>query len=180
MREEVFLGGIGGQGVLLAGQMLARAGMDLGLNVSWFPIYSPEVRGGYTTCTVVLTDGGVGSPLSERPPSMIMMDPISMRSFGHRCADDGLMVLNGSLIAPEMVPDGVRVLWVPASDIALEIGNERTVNMVMVGAWAQRTGVFTIEQIAGSLRKMLPERHHKHMPTNEAALQRGAELGSAT
>ena len=111
---------------------------------------------------------------------MIMMDPLSMRSFGHRCADDGLMVLNSSLIEPELVPDGVRVLWVPANDIALAIGNERTVNMVMIGAWAERTGVFTIEQIASSLRKMLPARHHTHMPTNEAALQRGAELGSAT
>lgn len=180
MREEVFMGGIGGQGVLLGGQMLARAGMDLGLNVSWFPIYSPEVRGGYTTCTIVIADGSVGSPLSERPPTMIMMDPLSMRNFAGRCADGGLMVLNSSLVEPELVPTGVQALWVPANDIAREIGNERAVNMVMIGAWAARTQVFTIEQIAGSLRKMLPERHRKYMPTNEAALQRGAELGSAT
>jgi len=180
MREELFVGGFGGQGVLLGGQMIARAGMDMGLNVSWFPIYSPEVRGGFATCTTVLTDGRVGSPLSERPPTMIMMDPISMRHFAERCADGGLMILNSSLIEPEMVPDGVQMLWVPANDIAREIGNERAVNMVMIGAWAARTGVFTVAQIAESLRKMLPERHHKYMPTNEAALQRGAELGAAT
>jgi len=179
MREEVFLAGLGGQGVLLAGQMMARAAMDRGLNVSWFPIYSPEVRGGYATCTVVISDGRVGSPLAEHPASMIIMDPNAMCLFGSRAPADGLMVLNSSLIPAEMARSDVRTLWVPANDIAVQIGNDRIVNMVMVGAWAGATGVLSVEDLVGSLKRMLPERHHKHMPANEAALRRGAECAGA-
>ncbi|MGC9316875.1 MAG: 2-oxoacid:acceptor oxidoreductase family protein [Armatimonadota bacterium] len=176
MREELFMAGIGGQGVNLAGQLVARAGMEIGLNVSWFPIYSPEVRGGSSTCTIVLTDGRVASPTSDHPTSMILMDPTSVQDFVDRLADGGLVVINSSLVSE--VPDcgNCRVLMVPANDIAAEIGNERTLNMSLLGAWAAGTGVMTAEDVARSLREMLPERHHRHMPDNEKALERGAEI----
>ena len=179
MREELFMGGMGGQGVLLGGQMVARAAMDKGLNVSWFPIYSPEVRGGYTTCTIIISDGRVGSPLSEHPGSMIMMDPVAMRMFGDRAPEGGLMVLNSSLIDESLARPDVRTLWVPANEIAADVGSDRTVNMALIGAWAAATGVMTIEEIAASLLRMLPERHHKFMPVNEEALRRGAEAANA-
>lgn len=178
MREELFMGGLGGQGVLLGGQMIARAAMDRQLKVSWFPIYSPEVRGGYTTCTVVISDGRVGSPLAERPGSMVLMDPTSLCLFGDRAPAGGLMVLNSSLIGRDAARTDVRTLWVPANEIAAEIGNDRTVNMAMIGAWAAATGALSIADITASLRRMLPERHHKHMPANEAALRRGAECAT--
>ncbi len=176
MREELFMAGLGGQGVNLAGQLIARAGMDIGLNVSWFPIYSPEVRGGYSTCTIVLTDGRVGSPTSEHPTSMILMDPTAVENFAAPLVRGGLMVVNSSLV-PERPEGDFRVLMVPANDIAAEIGNERTVNMALIGAWAAGTGLMDVEDVAGSLRAMLPERHHRHMPDNENALKRGAEIG---
>ena len=179
MREELFLGGMGGQGVLLGGQMVARAAMDKGLSLSWFPIYSPEVRGGYTTCTVIISDGRVGSPLSEHPGSMIIMDPVALRLFGDRAPAGGLMVLNSSLIEEGMARPDVRTLWVPANEIAAEVGSDRTVNMAMIGAWAAATGVLTIEEIAASLLRMLPERHHRFMPVNEEALRRGAQAAGA-
>lgn len=178
MREELFMAGLGGQGVNLAGQLIAKAGMDIGLNVSWFPIYSPEVRGGYSTCTIVLTDGRVGSPTSDHPTSMIVMDATSAEMFTEPIADDGLLVLNSSLV-PEPPDLNCRTLMVPANDIAAEIGNERTLNMSLIGAWADATGILTARDIARSLREMLPERHHHHMPDNETALRRGAELGAA-
>ena len=170
MREELFMAGLGGQGVNLAGQLIARAAMDAGLNVSWFPIYSPEVRGGSSTCTIVIADGRVGSPTSERPNSMVLMDSTSAERFAGEIADGGLLIRE--------VPrcEGCRLIEVPANEIAAEIGNERTVNMSLIGAWAAGTGVLTVEDVARSLRAMLPERHHVHMPANEAALQRGAEI----
>lgn len=180
MREEIFLGGLGGQGVLLGGQMMARAAMDAGLNVSWFPMYSPEVRGGSTTCTVVLTDGRVASPVCERPGTMILMDPVAARTFAGRVAEGGLLVLNSSMIERSAGREDCETLWVPANDIAAEIGNERTVNMVIIGAWAGRTSALSVEGIAEALKHMLPERHHKHMPANIAALQRGAEIGAGS
>lgn len=174
------MAGIGGQGVNLAGQLIARAGMNAGLNVSWFPIYSPEVRGGSSTCTIILSDGRVGSPTSERPTSMVLMDVASAERFAGTLAEDGLLVINSSLI--HHAPEGsrCRLIEVPANQIAAEIGNDRTVNMALIGAWAAGTGALTVADVAQSLREMLPERHHVHMPDNEAALERGAEIARRT
>ena len=180
MREELFMAGIGGQGVNLAGQFIGRAGMDAGLNVSWVPIYSPEVRGGSSTCTIVLTDRRVASPTSEHPTSMVLMDPTAARRFAANLTTGGLLVVNSSLIEETPKVDDCRLLKVPANDIAAEIGNDRTVNMALIGAWAAGTEVLTAEDVARSLREMLPERHHVHMPDNERALERGAEIARET
>ncbi len=179
MRDELFMAGFGGQGVNLAGQLIARAAMDLGLNVSWFPIYAPEVRGGSSTCTVVITDGRVGSPTSDHPTSMILMEPAAVGRFADGIADGGLLVINSSLVGEPPASDGRRLLMVPANDIAAEIGNDRTANMALLGAWAAGTGIMAADDIAASLRAMLPERHRHHMPDNEEALRRGAEIGRA-
>ncbi len=177
MREELFMAGLGGQGVNLAGQLIARAGMDLGLNVSWFPIYDPEVRGGSSTCTVILTDERVGSPTSDHPTSMILMSADAVGRFADRAVEGGLIVINSSLVHEAPACHACRMLMVPANEIAVEIGNDRTVNMSLLGAWAAGTGIMGIEDIAASLRAMLPERHHHHMPDNEEALRRGAAIG---
>ncbi|MGI5819427.1 MAG: 2-oxoacid:acceptor oxidoreductase family protein [Armatimonadota bacterium] len=176
MREELFMAGIGGQGVNLAGQLIARAGMGRDLNVSWVPIYSPEVRGGSSTCTIVLTDGRVGSPIYDQPSSMVLMDPTAVRSFAGRIVEGGLLVVNSSLARETPRCDGCRLIEVPANAIAAEIGNDRTVNMALIGAWAAGTEILSVADVARALREMLPERHHVHMPDNEAALERGAQI----
>ncbi len=176
MREELFMAGLGGQGVNLAGQLVGRAGMDAGLNVSWFPIYSPEVRGGSSTCTIVLSDGRVGSPTSEHPSSMVLMDTSSAECFAGNLAEGGLLIVNSSLIRHVPVSEGCRLIEIPANQIAAEIGNDRTVNMALIGAWAAGTGALTVDDVARSLREMLPERHHVHMPDNQLALERGAQI----
>ena len=176
MREELFMAGIGGQGVNLAGQLIGRAGMQVDLQVSWFPVYSPEVRGGSSTCTIILTDGRIGSPTSEQPTSMVLMDPSAVKSFANRLVPGGVMVVNSSLMREPVDCDDCRLLEVPANEIAAEIGNDRTVNMALIGAWAAGTELMGVDDVARSLREMLPKRHHVHMPDNEAALERGAEI----
>ncbi len=109
---------------------------------------------------------------------MILMDPVAANTFAPQVAEGGLLVLNSSMIEQPPGHEDCETLWVPANDIAVEIGNERTVNMVMIGAWAGRTSALSIEGIAEALQHMLPERHHKHMPANIAALERGAEIGA--
>lgn len=176
MREELFMAGLGGQGVNLAGQLIARAGMEVGLTVSWFPVYSPEVRGGSSTCTIIITDGRIGSPTSDSPTSMVLMDPTSAERFADDLAPGGLLVINSSLIAPAPRREDCRLIEVPANQIAAEIGNERTINMALIGAWAAGTEVLSADDVARALREMLPERHHVHMPDNQAALERGAQI----
>jgi 2-oxoglutarate ferredoxin oxidoreductase subunit gamma len=176
MREEVFMAGLGGQGVVLAGQLLAQAATNADLEVSWFPMYSPEVRGGEATCTLVYADQRVGSPVCGRPRAVMLMDPLAIANHIGVCAPGGLAVLNTSLgIVPIQRAD-LTVIPVPADDIAAEAGSERAMNMVMLGAYL---GVKRPELVAvaiAALAEVLPERHHRHMPMNAEALRRGAAL----
>jgi 2-oxoglutarate ferredoxin oxidoreductase subunit gamma len=178
MRNDVFMAGTGGQGVLLVGQLLTQAANEEGLQVSYFPIYSPEVRGGSTTCTIVIADGAVGSPLSGSPGAMVLMDQLSVDANIARLKPGGLAVVNTSWV--HQVPrDDVRVVSVPAIEMSLKIGNERVANMVMLGAYVGATGVVSMAGLEKALKVVLPERHHKVLPLNMAALQAGAELAKA-
>ncbi len=170
------MAGMGGQGVLLAGQVLAEAALAAGLELSWFPLYSPEVRGGRATCTLVIADGPVGSPIVGEPGAMILMDGIAVENHLARVWPEGLAVVNSSLAGEQFARGDVTIIAIPANEIAAELGDERAVNMVLLGAFVAATAVVTHEFIERALRKVLPERHHGFIPLNMAALQRGAEL----
>jgi len=176
MRQEVFMAGMGGQGVLLAGQLLAQAALEAGLELSWFPLYSPEVRGGRATCTLVIANGEVGSPVVGQPGSMILMDGIAVDNHLDRIQDGGLAIGNSSLVADEVNRDDINLLAIAATDIAAQLGSERATNMVLLGAYVQASGVVYPEAIEQALHRVLPERHHDYIAVNVAALQRGAQL----
>ncbi len=176
MRQEVFMAGMGGQGVLLAGQILAQAALEAGLELSWFPLYSPEVRGGRATCTLVIADGEVGSPVVGQPGSMILMDGIAVDNHLNRVRPDGLAVVNSSLAGDEVNRDDIELVAIAATDIAAELGSEQATNMVLLGAFVAATRVVSHKFIEQALYQVLPERHHDYIPTNVAALQRGAQL----
>ena len=178
MREEVYMAGMGGQGVLLAGQILAQAAMSAGLAVSWFPIYSPEVRGGRATCTVVVADSEVGSPVVGQPAAMILMDKIAVEKHLDNLKTQGLVVVNSSLAGEEFERDDIRIITIPANDIAVEVGSEKAVNMVLLGGYVTRTELVTLASIEEALRQVIPERHHSFIPVNVAALQRGAQFAT--
>ncbi len=176
MRQEVFMAGMGGQGVLLAGQILAQAALEAGLELSWFPLYSPEVRGGWVTCTLVIADGEVGSPVVGRPQKMILMDGIAVDNYLDRIHSGGLAIINTSLASGEVNRDDIELVTIPATDIAAQLGSEQATNMVLLGAYVQASGVVELQAVEQALHRVLPERHHDYIPTNVAALQRGAQL----
>jgi 2-oxoglutarate ferredoxin oxidoreductase subunit gamma len=173
MREDVFLAGLGGQGVLLAGQILAQAALRAGLEVCWFPAYSPEVRGGEATCTVVVADGPVGSPLVGRPRSLALMDAGSPERHLPRAAACAVAVVNASLCPEPPEPEGVTVVRVPANDLALEAGSERSVNLVMLGAILALRPVLSLAQVEEALTEALPFRRRHLAEANIAALRLG-------
>jgi len=177
MRKEVFMAGTGGQGVLTIGQLLTYAADADGLQVSYFPVYSPEVRGGSTTCTIVISDGAVGSPISGRPAAMLLMDQISIDANLARLRDGGTLLYNSSLVHT-VGRDDIKSIAIPATDKAVEIGNERLTNMVMLGTYVGATQAGTIAAPETALRPILPERHHKLLPMNMQALQAGADLAT--
>jgi 2-oxoglutarate ferredoxin oxidoreductase subunit gamma len=175
MRKEVFMAGSGGQGVLLIGQLLAQAALEEGLEVSWFPIYRPEVRGGFTSCTVVVADGAVGSPVSGRPACVLLMDQAAADGHLMKARPGGLALLNTSLVR-QAERDDVTIYGFAATDQALESGEQKIANMIMLGAYVGLTGTVCPASLQTALQVVLPERHHRLIPLNMQGLQAGIEM----
>jgi len=177
--EEVIIAGFGGQGIILAGKLLAQTAMKAGKEVTFMPAYGAEVRGGTSNCTVIIADEPIASPIVSKPHSLIIMNKASLNKFGPRLKDGGLMVMNSSLIDEEpQLADSADLLAVPANDIAVELGNVKAANMVALGAYLQRKGIFSADSAAKCLADVLAKRYHKTLPVNTEALRRGAEFAA--
>ena len=175
--EEVVIAGFGGQGVQLAGKLLAQTAMKASKEVTYMPSYGAEVRGGTANCMVVIAEKKIASPVVSKPDSLIAMNKASLNKFAPRIKNGGLLVMNSSLIdgEPEL-DDSIEILAVPADDIAVELGNRKAANMVVLGAYLQRRGVFSNDMAADCLPETLAKRYHKTLPVNTEALRRGAEF----
>ncbi|NLS44340.1 MAG: 2-oxoacid:ferredoxin oxidoreductase subunit gamma [Firmicutes bacterium] len=178
MQEEIIFAGFGGQGVMLLGRLVTYAGMMEGANVSWMPSYGPEMRGGTANCQVVVSSKKVSSPLVTEPTSLVALNKPSLDKFAPWVRRGGLIVYNSSLIESLPVWDNVRVLAVPANDIANELGDLRIANMVALGAYLAATKVVAGDTVLDALKKVLPERHHGLIPLNRQALACGEAIGA--
>jgi len=175
--EEVIIAGFGGQGIILAGKLLAQTAMKAGKEVTYMPSYGAEVRGGTANCMVVIADEPIASPLVSRCDSLIAMSKASLNKFASRIKTGGLLVMNSSLIDEKPTLDGrIEILEVPADELAVELGNQRCANMVALGAYLQKRETFTADQMAECLADVLAERYHRTLPVNTEALRRGAEF----
>lgn len=174
MRHDVLMSGLGGQGVLMAGQLLAQAATEADLQTSWYPSYSPEVRGGSVECTLVIADGRVGSPVIGQPESAVLMAPACVEKYSPRIVTGGLAVLNVGMGREPLGRDDLRVVEIDANAIAADQGSDRIVNLVLAGAWLGIVLPELLEVAVGCLPRVLPERHHKLIPMNAAALREGA------
>ena len=173
---DSIIAGFGGQGVMLIGNLLAYAGMKDGLNVTYIPVYGPEMRGGTANCTVVLSEEDIGSPIIHRPQSLIAMNRPSLDKFQSRVVDGGIHIINSSLIDMELADkDRLKCYDVPCNEIADKLGNTRMANMVAIGAFVQASGIIPLEALIGSLENVISARYHKLIPANTDAIKAGAE-----
>jgi 2-oxoglutarate ferredoxin oxidoreductase subunit gamma len=176
MQNDVIMAGFGGQGILLIGKMLAYAGMHQGKEVSWLPSYGPEMRGGTCNCTVVISDRPVGSPVIQSPRAVLAMNLPSLEKFEPSVKPGGLLIINSSLIAREPARKDIRVLKVPANDIAVELGNPKGANMVALGAYLGATQAVNLEEMESLIRETFASKP-KVVEANVIALKRGYEFG---
>ncbi len=175
MRHDVFIAGYGGQGVLLAGNLLSYAAIIEGKNVSFFPSYGVEKRGGAAMCTVVIADGDVGSPIVGAPSVTVFLNQTSLDKFGAKTKAGGLCIINSSLVdASRLERRDIEIFLLPMNEIAMELGDARMVNMVAVGAYAALTRAVGLSSLAEALKEALPERNHKFIPANIKAIETGA------
>jgi 2-oxoglutarate ferredoxin oxidoreductase subunit gamma len=175
MQTEIVVAGFGGQGVLFAGQILAYAAMDAGMEVTWIPSYGPEMRGGTANCTVIIADEEIGSPLVRHPQAVVAMNLPSLDRYESQVAAGGVLVVNASLVNRQASRSDLICVHIPAQEIAEGLGDRRMTNIVMVGALLEHLPILTIATIGKTLEAHLPQRHKKLLPLNIAALQAGAE-----
>ncbi|MDR1598404.1 MAG: 2-oxoacid:acceptor oxidoreductase family protein [Oscillospiraceae bacterium] len=175
MEKRVLIAGFGGQGVLLMGQLLSKAGMRENLEVCWMPSYGPEMRGGEANCGVVIADEPIGSPLVTEPDVAILMNRPSLDKFEPIIAPGGTLLYNSSLIDAEPARTDIMVYDVPCNDIAVKLGNARVANMVMLGAFNALAGLVSMESLLDALRETLGKGKERLIPINQQALAAGAE-----
>ncbi len=178
MHEEIVMAGTGGQGIMIMGQLLAHAAMSEGKHVVWFPSYGPEARGGTADCTVIISSDEIGSPISSNPDTLIGMHQFLFDRFQPNVKPGGKVIINSSLVDSTSARTDVDTLEVPANTVAEEMGNVRSANMIVLGAYVQSTGIVSIDSLVASLPEVLPPHRHKLIPINEKALCRGAELAA--
>ena len=173
MHEEVIVSGFGGQGALFAGQLLTYTGMDDGLHVTWIPSYGPEMRGGTAHCTVILSDDDIGSPIIREPTVCIVMNPPSMDKYESLVKAGGLLVVNSTLIHRKAERRDIEVVYVPANELAAELGNVKMANVVLLGAMLGTREILPAESVKRTLDTHIPERRKQIIDPNKKALDRG-------
>jgi 2-oxoglutarate ferredoxin oxidoreductase subunit gamma len=180
MRHDVFIAGYGGQGVLLAGNLLSYAAILEDKNVSFFPAYGVEKRGGAAMCTVVFADGDTGSPVVGNPSVSVLLNQLSFDKYATKVKQGGICIVNSSLVQYDGIElPGIRVVSIPMNRLAVDLGDVRMVNMLACGAYAVTTGALELTSLAAALQKVLPERHHRLIPANVTAIEAGASAACA-
>jgi 2-oxoglutarate ferredoxin oxidoreductase subunit gamma len=180
MTSDVLMAGFGGQGMLLAGKILARAAMDAGLEVSWLPSYGPEMRGGTANVIVRVSSEPIGSPLVSRPHSLLVMNLPSLEKFASSVQPAGVIVINSSLVARDPQRDDCTVFKVDARKLAVEASADRAANFVMLGAYVAATNVVPPENVAQAIADEFTGRKSRFVPGSRAAFLAGlAEVHKA-
>jgi len=180
MQTEVIVAGFGGQGVLFIGKLLSYTAMDEGKNVTWIPSYGPEMRGGTANCTVVVSDEEIGSPFVKSPKAVIAMNLPSLDKYEPLMAPGGYLVVNSSMVDREVQREDLHVIMIPANEIAEEIGNQRSANMVLLGGLLANMPILSLGALEKALNIHAPERQKQFLVKNKEALERGASYKANT
>lgn len=142
---DIFIAGIGGQGSLLIGQILAEAAIKEGLNTTWVPIYGVEKRGGDATVTLIISDEEIGSPVLDKVNNMVIMHQRMWDKYGHKIKDGGLLIINSSIV--DVGDKNAEVIKVPATEMAVSLGTEKVTNMVLLGVLLKRLPVVSADTV---------------------------------
>lgn len=176
MTEEIIIAGFGGQGVLSMGKILAYSGIMQNLEVSWMPSYGPEMRGGTANVIVILSDEAISSPLLVKFDTAIILNQQSLDKFESSVKPGGVLIYDSNGITRFPERTDIDIYCVEAAAEAAKMASLKTFNMIILGAYLKINPVVKLENVIAGLKKSLPERHHKLIPENEAAIKRGLEI----
>jgi 2-oxoglutarate ferredoxin oxidoreductase subunit gamma len=178
MHESIIIAGFGGQGVLFAGQLLARAALAEGRYVTWIPSYGPEMRGGTANCTTIIADTPIGSPLVRHPSVAIVLNEPSLERFGPLVAPGGLLVFDAALALQPSGRSDIQEIAVPAREMAAELGFPQCANVILLGALVAATEVVQVDSMEHALEQMLAEKKPEAVAANLDALMQGVHFAT--
>lgn len=175
MTHSFLIAGFGGQGLLFAGKFLAIKGMNEGKEISWLPSYGPEMRGGTASCSVIVSDDPVGSPIIDNPDVLMVMNLPSLDKYEKAVQPGGMIFLDSSLIGRKVERTDVKVFYVPATKMAGEQGVSTLANMILTGKILKELGEFDEESIKAALNKVVSAKHPEMFDFNMKALALGRD-----
>ena len=176
MTHQILIAGFGGQGVLFAVKFLAYKGMVEDKNISWLPSYGPEMRGGTTNCSVVLSDMPVGSPIITAPDVLVAMNLPSLQKFVDSVVPGGKIFIDSTLIEAKVERTDVEVFYIPATQMAKDAGFSTLANMILMGKVIKETGAVRFDNNKETLESFIPAKKAKLNDINCQALQAGYDF----
>jgi 2-oxoglutarate ferredoxin oxidoreductase subunit gamma len=180
VNHATIFGGFGGQGLLFAGHTLAQAGVIAGLTASWMPSYGPEMRGGTASCTVIVADRPIGSPIVDVADSVIALNPPSLAKFETLLAPGGLLIVNTSLIEAEPTRHDVELLAMPCTALARVAGDDRLVSVVALGGLVARRPIVSEGVVREALTELVGAHHPELVSADLAAFASGYDFARTT
>ncbi len=173
--HQMIIAGFGGQGLLFSGKVLAYAGLIEGRELSWLPSYGPEMRGGTANCNVILSDIPVGSPIVQNPDILMVMNNPSLDKYENAVVPGGKIFVDSSLIGRKVVRNDVDAYYIPATQMASDMGMPNLANMILLGALIAKTDCIRTDSLEKALHKVIPARKANLFDANMAALKAGME-----
>jgi 2-oxoglutarate ferredoxin oxidoreductase subunit gamma len=172
---QMLIAGFGGQGILFTGKFLAYKGLVEGKEVSWLPSYGPEMRGGTASCSVILSDEPVGSPIVSKPDVLVAMNLPSLDKYEDTVAPGGIIIVDSTLIERKIKRDDVTAYYVPATKLASDNDMPTLANMIIAGKLLKATDGFTEEGVEAALKKVISAKRADMLEVNKKAMQIGAD-----
>ena len=172
---QYLFAGFGGQGILFSGKFLAYKGLMDGKNVSWLPSYGPEMRGGTASCSVIISDTPVGSPIVSRPDVLIAMNLPSLDKYEDSVMPGGTIYVDSTLVERKVKRDDVKVVYVPSTKLASDNKTPTLANMILLGKILKELGQFDVEKVEAALRKVISAKRADMLEVNLKAMQLGAD-----
>lgn len=176
MTEEIIIAGFGGQGVLSMGKILAYSAIMDEKEVSWFPSYGPEMRGGTANVTVILSDERISSPVLRVYDTAILLNQQSLDKFESKVKPGGLLLYDGNGITRHPERTDIQIFRVDAAEEASKMGSNRTFNMIVMGGYLKIKPLVQIKNVKKGLESSIPARYHNLLDMNMMALSRGMEI----
>ena len=173
--RSLLASGFGGQGLMVLGQLIAYSGMHEGRNVTWIPSYGPEMRGGTANCSVIVSEGQIGSPAVPEADYVVVMNQPSLAKFEPMVKSGGMLFYNSDLVKLENERKDIKIYGVPANTIAKALGNDKVANIVMLGALVAAGDLVSEQSALEMLDEKLGSKKPEFIPMNRNAFQKGKE-----